>query len=60
MRTETLLLNFLCKYLFIFRAASDGWTISYIGGNQFEFYNKISNIQKMLSKYKYNNKMLSK
>jgi hypothetical protein len=36
-----ILLNFLLKYLFIMNAASDGWRICYIGGNQFEFYNNI-------------------
>lgn len=25
------------------KAASDGWRISYIGGNRFEFYNTIYN-----------------
>lgn len=38
-----ILINFLIKYLFIMRAASDGWRISYIGGNRFEFHNTIYN-----------------
>ena len=41
MYTYNILLNFLLKYLFIMNAASDGWSICYIGGNRFEFYNNI-------------------
>jgi hypothetical protein len=36
-------INFLIKYLFIMSAASEGWRICYIGGNQFEFYNMLEN-----------------
>jgi len=37
------LLNFLIKYFFILQAASRGWRVCYIGGDQFEFYNKLQN-----------------
>lgn len=33
-----LIFDFLTKYLFILKAASDGWRIRYIGGNTYEFY----------------------
>lgn len=49
-----IILNFLTKYLFILKAASDGWRIKYIGGNNYEFYKskkyKIS-CSEFLSKY---------
>jgi hypothetical protein len=38
---RNLLLNFLMKYFFILQAASCGWRVCYIGGNQFEFYKKL-------------------
>lgn len=38
MRLRDLLFNFIKKYIFILKAAADGWRIRYIGGNQFEFY----------------------
>jgi|688.fasta_scaffold1539790_2 hypothetical protein len=37
MNHRNILVNFLTKYLFILNAASDGWSICYIGGNRFEF-----------------------
>lgn len=37
MNPHNILINFLTKYLFILNAASDGWSICYIGGNRFEF-----------------------
>jgi len=37
-----LLLTFLKKYFFILKAASDGWRITYIGGNEFKFYGNIN------------------
>lgn len=36
------LIPFLSKYLFILKAASEGWRVSYIGGNQYEFSNDIT------------------
>lgn len=38
---RNMLLNFLMKYFFILQAASIGWRVCYIGGNKFEFYNKL-------------------
>ena len=43
MYVHNLFLHFLTKYFFILNAASQGWIVSYIGGNKFEFYNKIEN-----------------
>lgn len=34
---KRILYNFLYKYLFILKAASDGYIVKYIGGNQYEF-----------------------
>lgn len=59
---SSVLINFLVKYLFIMKAASDGWRISYVGGGNFEFYNTfynkntkdvILNIDEFLEKYIY-------
>lgn len=60
MNHHNILINFLTKYLFILNAASDGWSICYIGGNRFEFYKKIGldNIQIIDNKY-INHKLLS-
>lgn len=38
LRINKLIFDFLTKYLFILKAASDGWRIRYIGGNTYEFY----------------------
>jgi hypothetical protein len=37
MSIRTLILDFLYKFFFILKAASDGTIITYIGGNKFEF-----------------------
>jgi hypothetical protein len=50
--TNSLILNFIYKYLCILKAASEGCIIKYIGGNKFEFIsNKKLNINKLLHKY---------
>ena len=59
MYKNILILNFLSKYFFILQAASDGWRVSYVGGNKFEFYNLKSNVlntntNDFLNKYKVN------
>jgi hypothetical protein len=36
---QKLIITFLEKYFFILKAASDGWRIVYVGGNQFKFIN---------------------
>jgi hypothetical protein len=52
MNHRRIILNFVYKYLCILKAASDGWIIKYIGGNQFEFiYYKKMDIKKVLKKY---------
>jgi hypothetical protein len=47
-----IILNFVYKFFCILKAASDGWIIKYIGGNQFEFisYKKID-IKRVLKQY---------
>ena len=37
MLLSDVVLNFLNKYWFILKAAADGWRVTYIGGNRFEF-----------------------
>lgn len=32
-----LILRFLVKFLCLFKAASEGWIVTYIGGNKYEF-----------------------
>lgn len=50
---NNILLNFLYKFLCIFKAASKGWIVSYIGNNQFSFYkhNTKKTIQHILKNY---------
>ena len=54
-----LLSNFLDKFLFLLKAASDGWIVRYLGGNYYEIYkpNKLSSEQPLsteqfIEKYK--------
>jgi hypothetical protein len=42
MKIKNIILTFLYKYFFILKAASDGWCISYVGGNRFKFDNHIT------------------
>jgi hypothetical protein len=52
MNYQTIILNFIYKFLCILKAASDGWIIRYIGANRFEFIcNKKRNIKLFLQKY---------
>lgn len=48
-----IVLNFLYKFLCILKAASDGWIVSYIGGNKFVFNhnNKKININHIIKVY---------
>jgi hypothetical protein len=47
-----IILNFIYKFFCILKAASDGWIVKYIGGNQFEFISyKKRNIKICLAKY---------
>jgi hypothetical protein len=41
---EKVLLTFLNKYFFILKAASEGWRVTYNGGNEFEFIQAIRNV----------------
>jgi hypothetical protein len=52
MSYRKIILNFVYKFFCILKAASDGWIIRYIGGNQFEFISyKRTNINQFLEKY---------
>lgn len=52
MTHRTIILNFIYKFFCILKAASDGWIIRYIGGNQFEFIsNTKMDINLFLDKY---------
>lgn len=42
MKKRDIILSFLNKFFFILKAASEGWRVAYVGGNQFKFYNTIS------------------
>lgn len=56
------IIRFLYKYMFILKAASDGWRIKYIGGDSFKFYNKRThnNVQSVEDfVYNYNNKLFN-
>ena len=56
------LLKLLTKYLFIMKAAADGWRVSYIGGNKFEFNNCLcqdTSPIKFINKYKYTPRLLN-
>jgi len=50
------IVRFLYKYLFILKAASDGWRVKYIGGDNFKFYNKhnggkVDTVEEFICKY---------
>jgi hypothetical protein len=49
---KKIILNFVYKFFCILKAASDGWIIRYIGGNQFEFIScKKMDIKSFIDKY---------
>jgi len=49
---DKVIINFLYKYLCILKAVSEGWIVSYIGGNKFMFKSKKRvNINDILRKY---------
>lgn len=60
------IVRFLYKYMFILKAASDGWRVKYIGGDSFKFINKCKEWNKSKSGidtiedfiYKYQNNIL--
>jgi len=41
--------KFLEKYIFIYKAAADGWIVKYSSRNKIEFSNNIKNIPPQLS-----------
>jgi len=47
------ILKFILKILFILKAASDGWIVTYIGGDKYEFSGKSKklNINNFIKKY---------
>lgn len=40
-------IRFLTKYLFILKAAADGWRVKYLGGDKFEFHKESSQISNL-------------
>jgi hypothetical protein len=42
---KEVLLTFLNKYFFILKAASEGWRVTYNGGNEFEFIQALKNVK---------------
>jgi hypothetical protein len=44
-----LLSNFIDKFLFLLKAASDGWIVKYLGGNYYEIYKPNNTTKKKLS-----------
>lgn len=45
-------LDFIFKYFCILKAASCGWTITYIGANQYDFHNyKKKDFKKFIHNY---------
>lgn len=50
---KEIILKFLRKYFFVYKAAADGWRIKYHNKNQISFYNNINKIHKPLSNINY-------
>lgn len=48
-----LLNNFLDKFLFLLKAASDGWIVKYLGGNYYEVYMPKGKTKESLSSKKF-------
>lgn len=51
MLKKKLILDFIYKFFCILKAASDGWIVTYIGANQFEFSGFKTNIKHILMDY---------
>lgn len=45
---KEIIYKFLKKYIFIYKAAADGWRIKYYTKNKIGFYNNINSISKSL------------
>lgn len=52
MKTRKIILDFVYKFFYILKAASDGWIIHYIGGNEFEFSGPKKFVKDCLKSYK--------
>lgn len=50
MQVSNLVVKFLYKFFFILKAASEGWRVTYCGGNHFAFYQNISDISDISAK----------
>ena len=44
-----ILSQFIEKFLFLLKAASDGWIVKYLGGNYYEIYKPNNSKKKQLS-----------
>jgi hypothetical protein len=62
MDIDLLIINFIKKFFFILKAASEGWRVKYIGGNKFRFHtthyilytkSKCLNSREFVEKYLY-------
>jgi hypothetical protein len=51
MSKKKVILDFIYKFFCILKAASDGWIVTYIGANKFEFSGYKKNIKKILMEY---------
>lgn len=51
MLKKKLILDFIYKFFCILKAASDGWIVTYIGANQFEFSGLKTNIKHIIMDY---------
>ena len=51
---KQIIIDFIFKYFFILKAASLGWTVTYLGANKFDFghsYKKKIDFQKFINNY---------
>lgn len=46
---KEIIYKFLKKYMFVYKAAADGWRIKYHNRNKISFYNNINNIPQSLT-----------
>jgi hypothetical protein len=42
-------IRYIIKYMFILKAAADGWRVKYMGENKFEFFKSKGKTQKLMS-----------
>lgn len=50
-----LIMNFLEKFFFVLKAASDGWSVRYHGGNKFQFTGKMHfpHVDSFIARYRH-------